>query len=442
MNSADNMNRKAGKWGTILMALTLFFSSCVKDKYDEPPTDGPFPDITANITIRDLKNFYTGTPLQITDDLIIEGVVVADDRSGNFYKTMVIQDSTAGISVRLDRTNLFTDYPVGRKVYIKCKGLYLGAYRNLIQLGGGLDLSDPTDPSIQTIASLLIDKFVVKGPVRQTVTPIDVEIEDLFTGYQNMLIRIKDVQFIPGDTGVIYANAVTKQSINRTLQNCSGRTVVLRTSGYAAFASELTPSGNGTITAVYQVFGTTNQLYVRDLSDIEFSNARCQVGPIFSENFNSGTAGNTVSIPGWLNIAQEGTKLWLFAGSSSDKYASFNPFPTPKEASNIVWLITPEIVLDATKDRNLNFRSYIDFPDASHTPGEVFVTTNYSGDPLTTTWVKLSATFATGRTWTSSGPQSLSAYKSQNIRIGFKYTGSGTDNTKDSNLQIDNITVE
>jgi hypothetical protein len=441
MRVAANVIANAGKWGAMLMAVTLFFSSCVKDKFDEPPVDGPFPDITANITIRDLKNLYTGSVVQITDDLIIEGVVVADDRSGNFYKTMVIQDSTAGISIRLDRTNLFTDYPIGRKVYINCKNLYLGAYRNLIQLGGGVDLSDPADPSIQTIASLLIDKFVVKGPVRQTVTPIDVEIEDLFTGYQNMLIRIKDVQFIPADTGVIYANAATKQSLNRTLQNCSGRTVILRTSGYASFAGNLTPSGNGSITAVYQVFGTTNQLYVRDLNDVEFTNARCQVGPIFTENFNSGTAGNTLALPGWFNVAEEGTKLWLFGGTSTDKYASFSPFPNPKETSNIAWLISPEIAMDA-KDRNLNFRSYIDFPDASHTPGEAFVTTNYTGNPLTTTWVKLPAVFATGRTWTSSGALDLSAYKGQRIRIAFKYTGSGTDTSRDGTLQIDNVAVE
>lgn len=441
MSNAVNVYGKAGKWGAMLMAVAIFFTSCVKDKFDEPPVDGPFPDITANITIKDLKNLYTGSVVQITEDLIIEGVVVADDRSGNFYKTMVIQDSTAGISIRLDRTNLFTDYPIGRKVYIKCKNLYLGAYRNLIQLGGGVDLTDPADPSIQTIASLLIDKYVVKGPVRQTVTPIDVEIEDLFNGYQNMLIRIKDVQFIPADTGIIYANAVTKQSLNRSLENCSGRTVVLRTSGYASFASDLTPSGNGSITAVYQVFGTTNQLYVRDLNDLEFTNARCQVGPVFSQNFNTGTTGSPVSLPGWLNVSQEGTKQWLFAGTTSDKYASFNPFPTPKESSNIAWLITPEIAMDA-KDRSLNFRSYVDFPDASHTPGEAFVTTSYTGDPQTTTWVKLPAVFATGRTWTSSGALDLSAYKSQTIRIGFKYTGSGTDNTKDSNLQLDNLAVE
>lgn len=427
-------------WAILLMAGWMM-NACVKDKFDEPPVDGPFPDITANKSIQELKDLYTGTIVQITDDIIVEGIVVADDRSGNFYKTLVIQDATAGISIRMDKTNLFTDYPIGRKVYIRCKGLYIGAYRNLIQLGGGIDLTDLTDPSIQTIASLLLDKYIVKGPVNQPVTPIEVEIEDLFTGYQNMLVSIKNVQFIPADTAQTYADAVAKLSVNRTVQNCAGKTVVVRSSGYSSFATNLTPSAQGTLTAVYQVFGSTNQLVIRDPNDVAFSSARCAVGPIYTENFNTGTVGNAVNLPGWVNTAEAGTKTWLFGGTSTDKYASFSPFPNPKEASNIAWLISPEITLDA-KDRNLTFRSYIDFPDAGHAPGEAFVTTNYTGNPATTTWVKLSAVFATGRSWTSSGSLSLAGYKGQNIRFAFKYTGSGTDTNKDGTLQIDNIAIE
>jgi len=426
---------------TALLFSVVITTSCVKDKFDEPPTDGPFPDLEVTHTIRQLKDLFTGSVVKIDEDIIIEGVVVGDDRSGNFYKTIVIQDGTAGISIRIDRVNFFTDYPIGRKVYIKCKGLYLGAYRNLIQMGGGVDLSDPTDPSIQTIASLLIDRFFVKGPINQPIEPVDIEILDFSSVYQNMLIRLKDVQFVQGDVDQTYANSVTKQSLNRTIQNCGGATAIVRSSGYSNFAAAKTPGGNGTLTAVYTVFGTTNQLLIRDLNDVKFDNARCTVGPIFTQNFNSGTVGQELALPGWLNIAEAGTKVWLFQGTASDKYASFSPFPQPKEASNIAWLISPEIPLD-NKDRNLTFRSYIDFPDAGHVPGEAFITTNYTGDPATTTWVKLSATFATGRSWISSGNLSLADYKGQSIRIAWKYTGSGTDTSKDSTLQLDNISIE
>lgn len=419
----------------------LLTTGCVKDKYDEPPVDGPFPDIEANMTIQQLKTMYTGAVVEITDDVIIEGVVIADDRSGNFYKTIVIQDGTAGISIRIDRVNFFNDYPIGRKVFVKCKGLYMGAFRNLIQLGGGVDLSDPVDPSIQVIANALIEKYFIKGPVNQTVEPVDIEILDFSSVYQNMLVRLTGVQFIQADVEQIYANSVTKQSINRNIQDCSGNATIIRSSGYSNFASELTPSGNGTVVAVLSVFGTTNQLLIRNLNDIQMNDARCTVGPIFTENFNSGTTGQPVAVTGWLNVAEEGTKVWLIQGSTSDRFASFSPFPTPKEASNVAWLISPEIQLDS-RSRNLTFRTYIDFPDTGHVPGEAFITTNYTGNPATTSWVKLNAVFATGRSWVSSGNLSLADYTGQKVRIAWKYTGSGTDTSRDGTLQVDNVAIE
>src|SRR5687767_11019817 len=119
-----------------LVTAGLFLASCNK-KFDEPPAFIE-PNITANTTIKQLKAMHTiGAIEKISQDLVIAGVVVADDRSGNFYKSIAIQDETGGITVRLDGTNLYTTYPVGRKVYIKLNGLYVGDYNRLIQIGGG-----------------------------------------------------------------------------------------------------------------------------------------------------------------------------------------------------------------------------------------------------------------------------------------------------------------
>ncbi len=76
---------------------------------------------------------------EITDDVIIGGIVCMDDKSGNYYKKIVIQDETGGIEIEIDQTNLYTDYPVGRKVYVRCKGLFLGNYFDIPQLGATPD---------------------------------------------------------------------------------------------------------------------------------------------------------------------------------------------------------------------------------------------------------------------------------------------------------------
>jgi hypothetical protein len=50
-----------------------------------------------------LKSRYTigaSTPVKVTDDLIISGIVNADDKDGNFYKVITLQDSTGGIQIK------------------------------------------------------------------------------------------------------------------------------------------------------------------------------------------------------------------------------------------------------------------------------------------------------------------------------------------------------
>ena len=116
----------------IPIVFASIFISCNK-KFDEPPAY-VVPNVTADLTISNLKAMHiTGNLEQITVDKTIGGIVIADDRSGEFYKTIVIQDSTGGISVKLDGYDLYTNYPIGRMIFIKVKGLYLGDYNKLIQ---------------------------------------------------------------------------------------------------------------------------------------------------------------------------------------------------------------------------------------------------------------------------------------------------------------------
>lgn len=292
----------------ITLATVLSFSSCVKDDFDAPENNNTDPSgIAANITIKDLKALYADTILvdnatvQITDNHIIAGVVVADDKSGNFYKSIIIQDATGGIAIRIDRSDFYTDYPTGRRVFVKCKGLFIGQYNKLIQMGGYID-ETTNPPSVASIPSPLINTYFVKGQWGIEVAPTKVSITDLNDNYQNMLIRLDSVEFQPADTNQAYANAALQQSVNRTLKDCNGNSIILRSSGYANFATSLTPSGNGTLIAIYQVFGTTKQLYIRDLGDVQLNNSRCGGGGggavlITIANLRSLYPGSTTTLP-------------------------------------------------------------------------------------------------------------------------------------------------
>ncbi len=47
--------------------------------------------------------------------LVISGIIIADDESGSFYKEMIIEDSTGGISIQLDVSNFNTNLSYRKK---------------------------------------------------------------------------------------------------------------------------------------------------------------------------------------------------------------------------------------------------------------------------------------------------------------------------------------
>lgn len=281
------MNRKtifsqALAISTLLVGVLVL--ACNK-KFDEPPTFEE-PNVNVNCSIRALKSRHVRDNFElITGDTIISGIVVADDKSGNFYKSIVIQDGTGGITVRLDGTGLFNNYPVGRRIYIKCKGLYLGDYGGLIQIGGAIDVSDPTRPSLDPIASSLFDKYVLKGGLGNVVEPRTVTFSQLTTNlqdsFQSTLIKIVQCEFGVGDTAKTYGDpTLATSALNFTIRSCANTgSIVLRNSSYSNYAGLSVPNGNGDLVGVFNIFGSTRQIQIRDTSDVKFSGARCGSGP-------------------------------------------------------------------------------------------------------------------------------------------------------------------
>ncbi len=267
----NNIFRLAAVLFTALL-LGSTFESC-KKRFDEPPVE-EFPSITPNSTISRIKALHTigNTPTLITDSLVIEGIVVSSDEAGNFFKQLIIQDDSAGIELRIELSNLYTDYPVGRKVWVKCKDLYVGDYEGNHQL----TINDAGD----RIPEGMLSKFLIGGPKDQPVTPKSVSILDVknTTIYRNMLVELDNVQFASADSGQTYADAVNSSSLNRSIQDCNGNAIILRSSGYATFASDLTPGGNGKAVGIHTNFGTDAQLYIRDTDDLGTLNGnRCTI---------------------------------------------------------------------------------------------------------------------------------------------------------------------
>ncbi len=286
------MNKKAYILGSVILGIliTSWFTGCIDFSYDEIAPRVDSTKLEANTTIAELKAIYPGKLLKLTDtslyqkdSILIEGVVTTDDKSGNFYKSIVIQDNTGAIEVKINKTTLYNDYKLGQKVVIYCNGLFLGDYGGLIQLG-----STYTENGVTEIGGLEGDVIIKKHIFRKGKTlfqldPMDLTPANLTASNQSKLIRLNNVQFTLINSPIdgkpmTYADAINKVTINHSVNTCPATfsNVVLRTSGFAKFAGNAIPELNGTIVGILSYYKGTWQVMIRDTYDVQLTNPRCQ----------------------------------------------------------------------------------------------------------------------------------------------------------------------
>lgn len=418
---------------TILtVAVLTLLGACVDRQFDEPPFDDGSVDITPNATIQSLKALHVpGQFVTVEEELILRTIVVADDASGNYFKTLVVQDETGGIELKLNSIGLHNQYPIGRELFIFCKDLVISDFNNLIQLGGGTFINNSGNLQLAGVEEILIGQHVIAGKRNQSVEPTLMSIDQISLSAMSTLIRLEGVEFETSHVGQVYANGTNQTALNRTLQDCDGRTIILRTSGFANFADAVTPAGNGRITAVLGVFGNTIQLAIRDTNDIVMQGDRCDGGgtdptlpDLISQDFESVGDNQNISLDGWSNLAIEGSRVWRGRFFDNNTYAQATAHNDPAQSME-TWLITPAFNLNMAK--KLRFRSAVAF--WNHNPTEVLISTNFNGSNLgTATWTPLPAVLAgqanPNYQWVDSGEIDLSAWTGVG-HIAWRYRGSG-----------------
>lgn len=269
-------------FGGLLAGFLTVQTSCVKQKFDQPPVIVPHVDFSATATIDSLKRYFylrpnLGSPdtMMINDDLIIQGYLNSTDESGNIYKTMFIQDSTGGLTVSIEASNLNSTFKLGQRVFIKCKGLTLGTYGGMIELGYGVYTSGSTKSIGRIPATLLPDHFFLDGmPNSSVVSPV---IFSTSTAAQNvaMLVEVQNIKFPQAGQQFVDVPGPNGASTNRDIANSNGTTItingknfIVRTSNYADFAADTVPSGVGTIRGILTVYNQQYQLAIRDINDV------------------------------------------------------------------------------------------------------------------------------------------------------------------------------
>jgi hypothetical protein len=441
------MKKESMKKSIILLTAGIFaiLAGCVKQDFDTPPVVIPHVNFTSNMTIAQLLAWYssvkpqsTTDTVQITSDTIIQGIVVGNDESGNIYKTLYIQDGTAGLCVSIDQSSLFSTFQVGQRVFIKCKGLYLGTYGGMVELGYGVY----NGTSIGRMPAAMISNHIYRDSLPGKVPAGDtLDFTQSMSGYICKLVVVKDVTFPDfGQPFVIAGQSATNRNIADALSNpimIGGSNFIIRTSSYANFANSLLPAGRGDLKGILTVFSGQYQMAVRDMNDlIKFDTAG--IGPvlttIYQNNFDA-------SPTDWVVYSVKSNKDWAWDGTYQEMTAN----GYGGDVGSDDWLISPAINLTGVSDPILTFKTWTKYTDSGNpNPLQVFISTNYSGsgDPSLATWGALQCTLpaANSGSWTSSGDVSLAAFH-QKVYIAFEYKSSGVTSSTASKWEVDTFKV-
>jgi hypothetical protein len=428
--------------------LVLILGGCSKNFEPPPPFNGT--DAKATISIKEMRNTHIpGAFGKWAGDDIITGIVIANDASNNFYKSIVIQDSTGGITIKLDGFSIANDYPLNQRVFIRLNGLWLSEYGGMLQLGAGIDTSNPQYTDLLPIPVPLFSRYILKGNIEKAPTPIRVNFDQLKDSLQSRLIQIDSVELAAADTAKPFADAINKATVSHTIRLCGIGTVYLRTSGFADFAAIKTPRGNGSIKGIYTVFGTQKQIQIRDTGDVQMKGLRCSgVQLIFYEDFETIPVNTGLQISGWKNIAENGSAIFEGKWNAPNRYAEITAFATYQPVVNS-WLILPPINLNNSTNEQLSFITKDAFDNGANL--QAYISSNYDGgnSPSKAKWTPLKATIAKGSVnglatkWTPSGPISLQGYSGK-VYIAFKYEGADIADLllkKTTRFQLDEIKI-
>ena len=324
------------KGGAIFLVLSVLFTNCEKEETDIPPIATINPD--SIVTLGEIREMIvpgetytfrnTGKQLFAT--------VTMDQRNGNIYRQAYIQDPTGAVNLRMA---LSADLTVGDSIRISLDGATISYFNNMLQL-------DSVDGTRQ----------IVKQASEKYIEPEVVTINDIKAGgHQAKLVKLESVQFLESELGETWADGINLTNVNRNLQDCENNRIIVRTSGYADFANDLLPEGNGRFIGIVGQFGDVWQLYVRDPQELEMSDERCEIEPY-------GTFDNPYTVE-FAYLNNSGTDLWVQGYIIGVMETSVDPFeprfnPPFSTNSNI-------IIADDPDETNMNNALIVQLPFGS-----------------------------------------------------------------------------
>lgn len=423
-----------------LAFLALTLGSCMGDGYADPDLTEKVPASPWGnnslreknvISIADLKTQFAtiinsdNGYKQIEKDMMIKAVVTGNDVSGNIYNQVSVQDASGAIIIAINGSGLSGYLPVGQEILVNLKGLYIGSYKKLPQIGGvNTKLSDGSLGMGKIERAVWNEHFKILNPGEadaSTVVPEEFDLTKLTdAAYMDAnvgkLMTLKKVKFASANGTNVWAPDDTNTSLElidaETGKKISSSNLVVRNSGYSKFANEVVPQGVFDITGIFTRYNNTWQIVLRNTDDL-----KSVVLAYLSEPFDASQGNFTIDN---IKLADGVEFVWKWASAAYGMKASGYVNGSKQELQSR--LKSPAIDLKSAKSAKLMFDQAINY--ASDIKQECKVQISTDGK----TWTDLDVQgYPAGNSWDFvSSTADLTKYCGKTIYIGFLYSSSPT----------------
>ncbi|MFR9607291.1 MAG: DUF5689 domain-containing protein [Rikenellaceae bacterium] len=205
---------------------------------------------TANATLEALHTIYGVGVREITEDIIVEGTVSANDEHGNFYKCITLENDGYAIELLTGLYDSYVRYPIGSRLCLELNGLGLDKYYGVLRCGLVADAT--SSYSLDYISSeVLLDSHLTLTAYDEPIAATSLSLSELSEEHAGRLICISALTH--------HSDAQEQSSWEgyTLFRDAALDTLWCYTTSYSDFASQKIPQQEVSLCGILQ-YGSTD----------------------------------------------------------------------------------------------------------------------------------------------------------------------------------------
>ncbi len=239
--------------------LALLAVACAPTPTDITSSSDSYSDITSQstISIAALKNLYIDGSHSINKTVSVTGSITANDLYGEYPESLVVQDSSGAIEIKVDLEGSLHQYSIGTTITLYCSDIWIASNGGTIYLGDEPTADDIVDTlSLSDFERRLLDV----NSDSDILSPLRTTIAELSTSLISTYIYIEGLTLLDdgGDRSFCTYDEESgcRLSTTHTLVDGDGSDIELFVASTVIYAEESIPTGELTLYGIlYGYYG-------------------------------------------------------------------------------------------------------------------------------------------------------------------------------------------